>query len=175
MTRRPSGIGAMVGTALAGLLAITLLAGGCRDGGPGERTVGPAVPPRDRPAPGAPSPSRTAPPVLERAAAGEVRIEPGPFTDRLAFGPLVLIAGTEPVVRGTVEITSDVSGLLALEVLVDFYGADGRRLGSASQLVADVEAGPGGLGPVEVAVTVPRPLAEPAAAALLSVPQLANE
>ncbi|MFD0569313.1 hypothetical protein ACFQ0T_08580 [Kitasatospora gansuensis] len=111
-------------TRAAALAALALtLAVGCS--GPSEDEPVPTAPvsalalpaPREAPAPAA---------VLgSPAAAGEVRLEQGPFTDRLTFTGLRLDPKATAV-TGHLAITSDVSDLLALEVRAAFYDASGR-------------------------------------------------
>lgn len=147
-------------------------------GGTSDRAASPAADPAAIRSAAPPS-AQLAPP----AHAGEVRIEEGPFTDRLALTELKLADG----VTGHVKIGADVSDTLALEIRAAFYDADGKLLGSASfGYQEEEETGPAhgdadnahkpraaGEG-VDFAVAVPPGVAKPSAA-VLSVPVLVNE
>lgn len=147
-------------------------------GGTSDRAASPAAAPAAIRSAAPPS-AQLAPP----AHAGEVRIEEGPFTDRLALTELKLADG----VTGHVKIGADVSDTLALEIRAAFYDADGKLLGSASfGYQEEEETGPAhgdadnahkpraaGEG-VDFAVAVPAGAAKPSAA-VLSVPVLVNE
>jgi hypothetical protein len=148
-------------------------------GGTSDRAASPAAAAPASIRSAAPPAAQLAPP----AHAGEVRIEQGPFTDRLALTELRLADG----VTGHVKIGSDVSDTLALEIRAAFYDADGKLLGSASfAYQEEEETGPAhgdadnahkpraaGEG-VDFAVAVPPGVAKPSAA-VLSVPVLVNE
>ncbi|MFD3444090.1 hypothetical protein ACFDTO_05760 [Microbacteriaceae bacterium 4G12] len=104
----------------------------------------------------------------------------GPFDDRFVLQDL---AFGESGVTGSVEVTSDVSEVIELEVIAGFYGADGTLLGENSFVLhadeeesghAHTHSGP----PEEVhAFTVPVPpsLAGQAVSAAVGVPVLVNE
>lgn len=113
-------------------------------------------------------------------APGTVRLEEGPFTDRLTVLGLSLQGGARVV--GRVTNTADVSELIVLELRADFYDAAGRLLGSGTAAYADeefidsgataVEVGPDGTFAVSVAS---RPAVTGAVSAVVTVPQLVNE
>ncbi|MFE3187690.1 hypothetical protein ACFXHA_01695 [Nocardia sp. NPDC059240] len=158
----------IAGILLAGPLAVT----GC------------SSTPASAPAPAA-KPS-AGPRVVEPPAAavsvtpGEVRLTPGPFTDRVRLSGTRLDGAT---VHGTLAVTSDVSDLLALEVRADFYDASGHLVGSGRFERADGESAAGshaGNGHVAgddgIAFTITAAPADAAvAAAVLSIPVLVNE
>ncbi|MEU6931404.1 hypothetical protein [Streptomyces sp. NPDC046374] len=117
--------------AVAALASLT----GCGASGDGTGTDGvrPAAAASSAPPPSASLPApRTAPapaPTLAtRPEQGDVRVEDGPFTDRVRFTRLALL--DRRAVAGHLAVTSDVSDVIALEVRAAFYGADGRLLGS---------------------------------------------
>ncbi|MER5865992.1 hypothetical protein [Kitasatospora sp. NPDC002040] len=168
-------------TRAAALAALALtLAVGCS--GPSDRDSGPvelpSVAAASLPAPReAPAPA----PVLARpAAAGEVRLEEGPFTDRVKFSGLAL-NGKAGAVTGHLAITSDVSDLLALELRAAFYDAGGRLLGSGSfhyqeEETAGVSQGERRAEGEGIDFTVPATgVGGTPASAVLSVPVLVNE
>ncbi|GAB2540247.1 hypothetical protein GCM10027167_51350 [Nocardia heshunensis] len=111
---------------------------------------------------------------------GEVRLTPGPFTDRVRLSGTRLEGAT---VSGTVAVTSDVSDLLALEVRADFYDVSGHLVGSGRFEHADGESAAGshaGAGHVPsndgVAFTITSaPTDATITAAVLSIPVLVNE
>ncbi|MET9695335.1 hypothetical protein ABZY31_00155 [Streptomyces sp. NPDC006529] len=180
-TRRTAG-------ALAAAAAVLVLASGCaggpaadgadRAGGSGE-AAGSAAPVA-MPAPrGAPAPAA----VLARpAAAGEVRVEEGPFTDRVKLTSLKLTG--QGSVTGHLAITSDVSDVLALEVGAAYYDANGHLLGTAAfpyqEEGEDARGGEHHDGPraagggIDFTVPAGR-FAQAPASAVLSVPVLVNE
>jgi hypothetical protein len=108
--------------------------------------------------------------------AGTVAQASGPFDDRFVLHDLAL---SDSAVTGSIEVTSDVSEVIELEVIAGFFGADGALLGENSFVLhADGEehshAGP----PEEeheFAVPVPAPLAGKAVSAAVGVPVLVNE
>ena len=112
-------------------------------------------------------------------AAGEVRLEPGPFTDRVALTGLRLDAAAG-VVHGHLTITSDVSDVLALDIRAAFYGADGKLLGTGTfhyQEEGDGEEhkhAPATHGGIDIAVAA-APATNGATSAVLSIPVLVNE
>ena len=63
-----------------------------------------------------------------RPRPGTVAQAAGPFDDRFAFQELTF---SKARVRGSVQVSSDVSELLELEVLAGFYDESGRLLGTA--------------------------------------------
>jgi hypothetical protein len=109
-------------------------------------------------------------------AAGTVAQASGPFDDRFVLHDLAL---GDAEVSGSVEITSDVSEVLELEVVAGFYNADGVLLGeNAFVLHADEEEHSHAGEPEEShAFTVPVPdaLAGEVASAAVGVSVLVNE
>ena len=103
--------------------------------------------------------------------AGTVTVQPGPFTDRVRLEGLALADGQ---VSGTLDVVSDVSELLALEVQVDAYDATGALLGSARMVVdpAEAEEFNSTAGIQDLPVTVP---ATGASSAVVRIPVLVNE
>lgn len=131
---------------------------------------------------GEPTP-RTAPAAARTLArplpAGTVRLAAGPFNDRFVVRGLRWHQSGRPSVTGTLDVTSDVSELLALTVSASFYDARGRVLGTTSHRMAPPaheEAHPIGadLNRAPFRLTAP-PAAAQATAAVLSVPVLVNE
>ena len=131
----------------------------------------------------APGPTRAPAQRLDPApAAGTVRVEAGPFTDRLTFSGLA-VQGAQVV--GRVENAVDVSELIVLALQADFYDASGRLLGSGTATYADEEFADTGATPLPhgtgvhdeaFRVVVPsRPRLPGAVSAVLTVPQLVNE
>ncbi|MEV7087743.1 hypothetical protein AB0O07_17880 [Streptomyces sp. NPDC093085] len=148
----------------------------------------PLPPPRSAPAPEA----TLAAPLKE----GEVRIEEGPFTDRVSIKDLTLTAdstsgsssssgsGSGSTVGGHLTITSDVSDVLALELRAAYYDAKGRLVGTGTfQYQEEGEDSEGGHhhdGPRAAAdgIDFKAPattLTGTATSAVLSVPVLVNE
>jgi hypothetical protein len=118
-----------------------------------------------------------APAASITATPGEVRVTPGPFTDRIQ------LAGTRldgPTVHGTLAITTDVSDVLALEVQAAFYDATGRLVGTGTFRHADEDAMGGGGAHVphndgiDFTITA-APAGAAVSAAVLSIPVLVNE
>ncbi|WP_406343782.1 hypothetical protein [Streptomyces sp. NBC_00648] len=146
-----------------------------------EQAAAPAV---TFPAPsGAPAPAAT---LAKVPAKGEVRLEQGPFTDRVRITKLTL--SEKPSVTGHFAITSDVSDVLALEVRAAFYDERGHLVGTGSfQYAEEGEAGEAAHGAAGHAApraegagidftAVPKaPLTGKATSAVLSVPVLVNE
>ena len=115
-----------------------------------------------------PAPAPTLDPV---PAPGTVAVAPGPFVDRVRLEGLAL-AGDR--VTGTLDVVSDVSEVLALEVQVDSYDASGALLGTQT-LVVDPESTEehhttAGVQDLPLAVAAPG-----ATSAVLSIPVLVNE
>ncbi|MEV7281348.1 hypothetical protein [Streptomyces sp. NPDC093111] len=166
-------------TALAALTGC----GASGDGGRSDDGARPAA--ASAPAPSATLPApRTAPapaPTLSaRPERGDVRVEDGPFTDRVRFTRLAL--RDRRGVAGHLAITSDVSDVIALEVRAAFYDADGRLLGSGVFTYGEDHEGEKGGGHgrrtagAGIDFTVPaKDLHGTPAAAVLSVPVLVNE
>ncbi|MEV7423585.1 hypothetical protein [Streptomyces sp. NPDC091212] len=130
----------------------------------------------------APEPADT---VAAPARSGEVRVEQGPFTDRVRLTGLKLTG--EPAVTGHLTITTDVSHVLALEVRAAYYDDAGRLLGTGTfeyqeegaeggHAHADAAHGGSEAGGAGIDLTVPaKKLTGTPAAAVLSVPVLVNE
>jgi hypothetical protein len=117
--------------------------------------------------------SPAAPTVPTTTKRGEVRVAGGPFADRLSFHDLRLRAGR---VSGTVDVVSDVSEVIGLEVRVDFYDQAGTLVGSDRQ-VFDTEATDQyhtDAGVAGLPVTLAAPLGG-SRSAVLTVPVLVNE
>ncbi|MFD9487550.1 hypothetical protein ACFWBX_26995 [Streptomyces sp. NPDC059991] len=162
-----------------------------------EQAAAPAV---TFPAPsGAPAPAAT---LAKIPATGEVRLEQGPFTDRVRITKLTLSEKSsekssekpsgksfeKPSVTGHFAITSDVSDVLALELRAAFYDERGHLVGTGSfQYAEEGEAGEaahgtaGHAGPraegagIDFTAVPKAPLTGKAASAVLSVPVLVNE
>lgn len=102
----------------------------------------------------------------------------GPFDDRLQLRGLSF-DGKQ--VRGSARVISDVSELLALEVLAGFYDSRGRLLGTARYIHDPEKVSPddhNGTSPAETerfAITVPEQLRGTAVSAAVGVPVLVNE
>ncbi|MEV7547242.1 hypothetical protein [Streptomyces sp. NPDC089915] len=167
-------------TAVAALLA---LATGC-SGAEAPSAAGDAAPasaaPVSLPAPrSAPAPAAVLTPA---PAAGEVRTEQGPFTDRVKLTDLKLTGA--PAVTGHVAISSDVSDTLALEITAAYYDAQGRLLGTGAfryqeegedSHAQEHHDGPRAAGD-GIDFTVPADhLTGTPASAVLSIPVLVNE
>ncbi|MEV6206934.1 hypothetical protein [Kitasatospora sp. NPDC051914] len=95
----------------------------------------PAADPQPAPVPSLslPAPKRAAAPAAVLSAPpgpGEVRIEDGPFTDRVRLTGLRLDGGR--AVTGHLAVTSDVSDVLALELRAAFYDAHGALVGTGA-------------------------------------------
>ncbi len=114
-----------------------------------------------------------------RATVAGVGRVAGPFDDRFRLTGLQL---TPTGVAGRIEVTSDVSDLLELQVEAAFYDAAGRRLGQASYLrhttQETLEAHDTGQDPAETVrwrVAAPDRYADRVASVLVGVPVLVNE
>ncbi|WP_377321219.1 hypothetical protein ACFJIY_19030 [Pimelobacter simplex] len=107
---------------------------------------------------------------------GTVGHVPGPFDDRFRLGK-VTFDGER--VTGSLDITSDVSDLLELQVLAGFYDAGGRLLGTARFTHHLDESTHHDDGPPSehetFTIKVPRKLAGKAVRASVGVPVLVNE
>ncbi|MFF0434792.1 hypothetical protein ACFYU9_21470 [Streptomyces sp. NPDC004327] len=166
----------------AALLALTGCGGPSADAGqdkapePAATAAAPVTFPAPRTAPPA------APTLAPAPAKGEVRIEQGPFTDRVRLTRLTL--PPKPAVTGHLTITSDVSDVLALELRAAFYDATGHLLGTGSfqyqeegeaAHAGDVHKGPRAVGE-GIDFTIPaKNLKGTPASAVISVPVLVNE
>ncbi|WP_405014718.1 hypothetical protein [Kitasatospora sp. NBC_01539] len=163
------------GLLAAALLAPVLLAG-C-SGSPAA-----PEPPEALPTVSLPAPRQAAAPAAALSAAprpGEVRLEDGPFTDRVRLTGLKLAA--DGTVTGHLAVTSDVSDVLALELRAAYYDAAGHLVGTGTLEYQEEEAatgrhdGPRAAGDgIDVTVTG-RGLTGTPAAAVLSLPVLVNE
>ncbi|MEU3503276.1 hypothetical protein ABZ726_21810 [Streptomyces hundungensis] len=120
------------------------------------------------------------PAAYQKLARGEVRLEQGPFTDRVKVTGQALGAGS--AVTGHLAVTSDVSELIALELRAAYYDANGKLLGTGSFQYAEEghEEHPGGHAPaaegagIDFAVR-PAALTGTPTSAVLSIPVLVNE
>ncbi|MER7463036.1 hypothetical protein [Streptomyces sp. NPDC097981] len=164
--------------------AFLVLAVGCSAGPDGAAAGKPAgsAAPVALPAPsGAPAPAAV---LAAPAKAGEVRVEPGPFTDRVQLTALTLTPAGKPGISGHLAITSDVSDVLSLDLRAAYYDADGRLLGTGTfhyqEEGADTPGGDHHLGPRAghdgIDFTVPADqLTGVPSSAVLSLPVLVNE
>lgn len=112
-------------------------------------------------------------------APGRVVAVAGPFDDRFTLADLKVGQGA---VSGRLEVHSDVSDLLELQVVAGFYDAEGILLGTgrATYHLDEATADPSGQNgpPAEVGefrVEAPRAYAGRVAAATVGVPVLVNE
>ncbi|MEU8763588.1 hypothetical protein [Streptomyces sp. NPDC048659] len=172
--------------ALAALGPLT----GCARSGDADPAAGPAAGPEAAaaatappvtafPAPrGAPAP---APSLAAAPRAGDVRVEDGPFTDRVRFDRLTLT--DRRTVTGRLTVTSDVSDVVALELRAAFYDTRGRLAGTGTFTYSEEHGAERGGSHGErraegagIDFSVSLPASAPApAAAVLSVPVLVNE
>lgn len=110
------------------------------------------------------------------ATAGAVGRIPGPFDDRFRFGE---IAFDGERVVGSLDVTTDVSDLLELQVLAGFYDASGTLLGRNRFTYHLDEGAHHDEGPPseheEFTIVVPRRLRGQAVSAAIGVPVLVNE
>ncbi|GHB43913.1 hypothetical protein GCM10010331_34390 [Streptomyces xanthochromogenes] len=159
-------------------LALLTACGGGSGGAPDDRA-------EDAPAP-VPSvsfaaPERAAAPAAyQKLARGEVRLEQGPFTDRVKVTGGALGAGS--AVTGHLAVTSDVSELIALELRAAYYDADGKLLGTGSFQYAEEghDEHKGGHTPTAEGAGIdfevgPKALTGTPTSAVLSIPVLVNE
>ncbi|MCX5388059.1 hypothetical protein [Streptomyces sp. NBC_00083] len=176
-------------TAAPAVLALVTLAlaTGC-GGGAGERAE---AAPDPVPSVSFAAPRQAAAPAAHRELGkGEVRLDQGPFTDRVKVTGAALGAGS--AVTGHLTVTSDVSDLIALEVRAAYYGADGGLLGTGTFRYAEEghDGHPGGHTPAAegagidftVRPAAPDGTSTPAGAPIgtpagvvLSIPVLVNE
>lgn len=154
---------------IAGLLAAVAFGAGCAPAS-NTTTSSPVATPSFAPKPA------VAPAGSIAAAPGEVRVEPGPFTDRIKLTGTRLDGNA---VHGRLAITTDVSDVLALEVSAAFYDAAGRLVGTGHFEHADEEAMGGGShiphnDGIDFTITS-APADAAVSAAVLSIPVLVNE
>ncbi|UGQ11528.1 hypothetical protein LO772_32905 [Yinghuangia sp. ASG 101] len=117
-----------VRTTVAAAVSAVLLAsaGACSSS---SKSAAPASVPQ--PSLPAPRSAPSAAPFLDTPPTpGEVRLEQGPFTDRLSITGLTLTG--EPSVTGHMVVTSDVSDVIALELRAAYYDDRGRLVGTTS-------------------------------------------
>ncbi|GAA3533265.1 hypothetical protein [Nocardioides daeguensis] len=110
------------------------------------------------------------------ASAGSVGRIPGPFDDRVSLGPLSFDGQR---VVGSLDVTSDVSDLLELQVLAGFYDASGTLVGRGRfthHLDEDTHHDDGPPSQHEAfTIAVPKKLRGQAVSAAVGVPVLVNE
>ncbi len=166
--------GAVPSRSLVAALAATATAGaaGCSESGD-DRAKRPADPPARIVTERTPDSGTAAPRRLARPLeAGTVRVEPGPFTDRVLVRGLRLSGGQRPRVTGRLVNRVDVSEVLALDLRADFYDRAGRLVASGTRSFGESEE----FGQEPLAFTVVASTAAPTAdAAVFSIPQLVNE
>ncbi|GLV83964.1 hypothetical protein Slala03_36530 [Streptomyces lavendulae subsp. lavendulae] len=172
---------AAAATAVAALFALVTGCSGAEAPAPAAEAPAAAASPVALPAPrSAPSPAAVLTPA---PTAGEVRVQQGPFTDRVQLTGLRLTASPSSV-TGHVAIGSDVSDTLALEITAAYYDAEGRLLGTGTFHHAEegeeAHAGQPHTGPRAagdgIDFTVPADhLTGTPAGAVLSIPVLVNE
>ncbi len=104
---------------------------------------------------------------------GTVTLQPGPFDDRVRIRGARLSGDR---VTASLDVVSDVSELIALEIRVDFYDTSGTLIGTGRQQddAKDSERyhGTGGVRGLPVTVRSP---GRGASSAVLSIPVLVNE
>ena len=113
--------------------------------------------------------------VAPAPARGQVVQGAGPFDDRFTLAGLALADGK---VTGELDITSDVSEILVLEMHVAYYDAAGTLLGRQTQIErGEDHAAAVGVPDETVSVSILAPTRYRAAvsSALLTVPVLVNE
>ncbi|MFF4760532.1 hypothetical protein [Streptomyces sp. NPDC001292] len=177
LTRTTAAVLGLLVPALAALTGCSGHSGADHPGDPKPRASAAAA---ALPAPrSAPAPAPTLSPAPDK---GEVRIEDGPFTDRVRLTDLTLT--NKPAVTGHVTITSDVSDVLALELRAAYYDSRGRLLGTGTfeyqEEGEDAQGNEHHDGPRAagdgIDFTLPaKHLAGTPAAAVVSIPVLVNE
>lgn len=70
---------------------------------------------------------------------GTVKIQPGPFTDKLKIAALQLSDGPRPALSGSLLQRTDVSEVLSLILRADFYDASGNLVGSQQRSFGEVK------------------------------------
>ncbi|MFF2953472.1 hypothetical protein ACFVVU_19240 [Kitasatospora sp. NPDC057965] len=162
--------------AVLAALALGLLTG-CSDGG-GGADAAPAAPSTLA----LPAPKQAAAPaavLATPAASGEVRVQDGPFTDRVKLTGLALSKGS--TVGGHLTVTSDISDVLALEIGAAFYDDGGRLVGTGAFHYQEEEPatgehdGPRAAGEGIDFTAVAEKLTGTPVSAVLSIPVLVNE
>ncbi|MFI5532495.1 hypothetical protein ACIA8O_28580 [Kitasatospora sp. NPDC051853] len=158
------------------LLALALLTG-CTSTAPEQEAAPPPAPGQvSLPAPKeAPSPTAS---LAGPVRPGEVRVEPGPFTDRVSLERLTLDKGA--AVGGHLTVTSDVSDVLTLELRAAFYDQQGQLAGTGTFHYEEEESEGAHLGPraaqggIDFSVPAGKLTSAPVTA-VLSLPVLVNE
>uniref|UniRef100_A0AAU2V6M3 Lipoprotein n=1 Tax=Streptomyces sp. NBC_00003 TaxID=2903608 RepID=A0AAU2V6M3_9ACTN len=161
------------------LAVLTLALATACGGGSGESKAEDA--PSPVPSVSFPAPKQAAAPAAyQKLAKGEVRLEQGPFTDRVKVMGGALSAGS--AVTGHLAVTSDVSELIALELSAAYYDADGKLLGTGSFQYAeeDHDDHKGAHTPAAEGKGIdfevkPKALTGTPTSAVLSIPVLVNE
>ncbi|MEV4558281.1 hypothetical protein AB0K51_15000 [Kitasatospora sp. NPDC049285] len=166
-----------IAAALGTLALAAALLTGCSGTEDTPEPATPSVSPVALPAPRqAPAPAVA---LATPVAAGEVRLDNGPFTDRVKLTGLSLTGA--PAVTGHLTITSDVSDVLALEVHAAYYDATGHLLGTGTFQYQEEEAATGQhTGPRAtgegIDITIPADhLTGTPTGAVLTIPVLVNE
>ncbi|MEU7063933.1 hypothetical protein [Streptomyces sp. NPDC046161] len=118
---------AVLAPAVAVLALVTGCSGGAGHAGAAGEPAAAASPvvlpaPRSAPAPAAV--------LAQPLGQGEVRVDQGPFTDRMRLDRLTLT--DRQTVTGHATITADVSDTLALELSVAYYDASGHLVGTGA-------------------------------------------
>lgn len=127
-----------------------------------------AAPVPTAPADVAPARARIAP------RAGVVRLDPGPFSDRVRVTGMRLGGGARPRLTGRLVNVADVSELIVLELRADFYDRRGRRVATGTRVYGEYGEAAAHDNPLAFAVPAAR-RAPSAVAAVLTIPQLVNE
>jgi hypothetical protein len=120
--------------------------------------------------------TQAAPSASAQLKPGEVRLEPGPFTDRVELADVRLDTAGTATVHGRIKVTTDVSHLIAMDLRAAFYDAAGTLLGTGQAHYEEDEAQAPAAEHVGLEISVPadKPLTQ-VSAAILSVPVLVNE
>lgn len=105
-------------------------------------------------------------------SSGTVRLQAGPFTDRVRVSALRLRPAAKPEVTGRMRNLTDVSEVLSLTVQADFYDRGGRHLGTGRQVFGETEEFHEHA--LRFRVQASRRVPE-AAVAVLTIPDLVNE
>lgn len=177
--RKSARIGFSIGATIAALALIAGMAAVGATTGGGEAEASPSRPtvatefPGYSPASGEPELA-----ILNdlQPPAGTVARAEGPFDDRFEWLDLQL---TPDAVSGSVNITSDVSELLELEVHAGFYDSSGELIGTGTWVLSAEAHEAGHSGPhedhQEFEVPVPENIRGRATAAAVGIPILVNE